>query len=46
MEDPNIAGAIAGLVAPQQTGETTQRYEQRRAAASRYQGSPAPAFFG
>jgi len=46
MEDPNIAGAIAGLIAPRQTGETTQKYEQRRAAASRYQGYPAPAFFG
>ena len=41
MEDLNIAG----LVAPQQTGETTQRYEQCHAVASRYQGSPAPAFF-
>ena len=46
MEDPNIAGAIAGLVAPRQPGETTQNYEQRRAAAGRYQGSPTPAFFG
>jgi len=46
MEDPNIAGAIAGLIAPQQTGETIQRYKQCHAAASHYQGSPAPAFFG
>jgi len=46
IEDPNIAGAIAGLVAPRQTGETTQKYEQCHAAAGCYQGSPAPAFFG
>ena len=46
MEDLNIAGAITGLTAPRQSGETTQRYEQRHAAAGRYQGSPAPAFFG
>jgi len=46
MENLNIAGAIAGLAAPRQSGESTQRYEQRHAAASHYQGSPAPAFFG
>ena len=39
MEDPNIAGAIAGLIAPRQTGETTQKYEQCCAAAGHYQGS-------
>ena len=31
-EDPNIAGAIAGLIAPHHIGETTQHYEQWRAA--------------
>jgi len=31
MEDLNIAGAITGLAAPRQTGETTQMYEQRLA---------------
>ena len=46
MEDLNIAGAITGLAAPRQSGESTQRYEQRHAVASCYQGSPAPAFFG
>jgi len=46
LEDPNIAGAIAGLIAPWQSGETTQRYEQCHAAAGWYRGSPiTPAFF-
>ena len=45
MEDLNIASAIAGLVAPWQSEETTQTYEQHHAAAGCYQGSPAPAFF-
>jgi hypothetical protein len=46
MEDPHIAGALAELAAPRQIGETTQRYEQRRAAAGRYQEFPAPTFLG
>ena len=45
-EDPNIAGAIAGLIAPRHPRETTQHYEQRRAAGERLRGTPMPAFFG
>jgi len=46
MEDPNVAGALAGLTAPQQPGETIQLYDQRHAAVERMRGSPTPAFFG
>ena len=45
MEDPNIAGTIAELVASHQSGETFQVYEQHCMAAGHYQGFPAPAFF-
>ena len=45
-EDPNIAGAIAGLIAPHHIGETTQHYEQWCAASERLCGTPMPAFFG
>ena len=45
-EDPNVASAVAGLVAPRQLGETSQAYEQRRAAVERMRGTPTPAFFG
>jgi len=46
MEDPNIVGALVGLTAPRQPGETIQSYDQCHAALERMCGSPTPAFFG
>jgi len=46
MEDPNVAGALVGLTAPRQPGETIQSYDQHCAAVERMRGSPTPAFFG
>jgi hypothetical protein len=46
MEDPNVVGAVAKLTAPREPGETSQVYEQRRAAAERWRGTPTPAFIG
>ena len=48
--DPNVEEAMAGLNAPQYPGETTQVFEQRRAAAvhacNASDATPAQAFIG
>ena len=45
IENPNVAGAVAGLTAPQQPGETVQAYDQQHTAGEQLHRTPTPAFF-
>ena len=46
MEDPNVVGAIVGLTAPHQPGETVHIYEQCCTAGEWLHGTSMHAFFG